>query len=361
MKRLIAMLLTLFLLIPAAQAENSVRWIHGGNADRVHLRAEPSAKSKSLGLYFTGTDAILIDRLEDWAFVMVGDVSGYIMSEYLTDGQPAQLGPWYAVDNPNSTWVNLRMSPDRDGMAIAEVNNGEAVHILGETADGWSYVEWQGVKGYMVKEYLSPAGESAAGQTRMLGRTPEGDAILAFDAPNGQPLYFVSAQEQPHVTFRDVNFDGATDIVVFTIMGASNFYTEFFVWDAAAGQYVQAEVSGIDYPLCNFELHPEEGIVSSHANNGGAGSLHEICLFRWAGTKLDIIRRAVSRELEVFEMTGAVFTSTTYTDVLDVKVHDYTTGEYGGTVLWEKTIPVEETEYRDFYTEETDALWQGLK
>lgn len=136
MKKLLILLVTLGLWLNAAAAETGVRWIDGGNADRVHLRAAPSAKAESLGLYFTGTDVILIDQVGEWAWVMVGDAEGWIMADYLTPYVTNRMGPMYMVDNPHSTWVNLRMSPSMDGTVALCPDNGTAVRILGETADG---------------------------------------------------------------------------------------------------------------------------------------------------------------------------------------------------------------------------------
>ena len=361
MKKMLTLLLILFLCMPAGSAESSVYRITGGNADRVHLRAAPSTSADSLGLYFTGTDAILIDWIDDWAWVMIGSEEGWIMMDYLIRDDVAQLGPWYMVDNPHSTWVNLRMEPSLEGSVALCPDNGTVVHILGETADGWSYVECEGVKGYMVTDYLSPAEMQMEQGTTILGKTAAGDYIHQYITPNGQPIYFTALMDDPPVTFRDVNFDGVTDIVVFVSMGASNFFTEFFVHDAAAGAYVRAEHPAIDQGLCNYQLYPEYGIVGSRANNGSAGAEHEECLFRWEGTDLKLIRRAVSEELREFSFIGSTYTTTIYTDMLHMTVHDYQFGEYEGTLLWEKIVALKDTEYRDIFNEENEALWQGLK
>ena len=42
----------------AEPAQNVPAVIDGENADRVHLRAGPSVQSKSLGIYFTGTELL---------------------------------------------------------------------------------------------------------------------------------------------------------------------------------------------------------------------------------------------------------------------------------------------------------------
>lgn len=362
MKRLLSILLVLLLCVPAAVAESPVFYIDGRNADRVHLRAEPSTGADSMGLYYTGTEVLIVAYEDDWAWVMVGDEDGYIMLEYLTLEYTSRCGPSMIVDNPDSTWVNLRMAPSMQGMVAMRPENGTLVQVLGETKDGWSYVDCEGVKGYMVTDYLAPMEDAEANErTIILGETAERDYIHQYIAPNGQSIYFVSMEEEPPITFRDVNFDGVTDIVVFVTMGASNFFTEFFVYDTAAGEYVRAEHRGIDYGLCNYQLYPEYGIVESQAVNGYAGALHEYCLFRWKGTDLELIRRAVSEELTETTFDADAYTHTTYKDILHMTVRDYQAGESGGTLLWEQTITLEDTEYRDIFNEEDEALWQGIK
>lgn len=76
---------------------------------------------------------------------------------------------------------------------------------------------------------------------------------------------------------------------------------------------------------------------------------------------MKLLRRAVSDELTESTRSGSAYTTTTYTDVMHIAVTDYQSGEYGGTVIWEQTIPLEDTEYRDIFTEEMEALWQGIK
>ena len=66
-------------------------------------------------------------------------------------------------------------------------------------------------------------------QAEIVGQTGDGTFIHRHIAPNGQELYFVSLERDPRVLMEDVNFDGIDDVVVYTAVGASNFFTEFFV------------------------------------------------------------------------------------------------------------------------------------
>lgn len=360
MKKWLMILLALLMTTPLAVAETGVRWIDGGNADRVHLRAEPSTGAESHGLYFTGTDAILIDQRGDWAWVMVGDVDGWMDASYLTAAETPRRGPWYVVDNPSSTWVNLRMSPSMDGMVILRADNGTAVHLLGETADGWSYVDCDGVMGYMVTDLLSPMEDAALHQpTTILSDAASDGYIHQYIAPNGKPIYFTAEMEAPYITFDDVNFDGRDDIVILTISGATNGWFKFFVYDAARDEYVYAH-TGEDAGLINYETYPEYGIVASRGSNGNAGLLHVWNLYRWEGTDLRLIRSAVSDEWaeDIFE--GSTYTQIIHGDMLHLVVRDHT-ADYGESVLLELLLPKEDAEYRDIFTEETEALWRGIK
>ncbi len=359
MKRLLSFLLMLLLCSPAATAESSVYYIDGGNADRVHLRAEPFITSDSLGLYFTGTDVIVIDMTAEWAWVMVGDEDGYIMREYLTQAYTNRSGPWYVVDNPHDTWVNLRMSPSMDGMVAMCPENGTRVQLLGETADGWSYVDCDGVMGYIMSSLLSPwEEEEVARETELLAN--EGVYIHRYTAPNGQHIYFTAYTEYPGVDFVDVNFDGYEDIVITTGRWAKCDTVRFYRYDAERDQYEVVMQTTVDDGLMNYVLYPEYGLVGTYIANGNAGLLHVWNLYRWDGNDLQLIRSAVSDEWSEDIFEGQTYTNIIHGDTLHVTVNDYTNDD-GDSLLWEIIISKEDTEYRDIFTEEQEALWQGLK
>lgn len=202
---------------------------------------------------------------------------------------------------------------------------------------------------------------AATAETTVLGYMPDDEYIHQYVAPNGQLLWFTAMEEKPHVVFEDVNFDGYADIVIFVSMGVSNFFTEFFVYDVQADIYCLATHSPIEYGICNYQLHPAAGLVESQVSNGAAGALHDKCLFRWEGNHLKLVRRAVSEEKTDSAFHDAGFTMTQWNNILHITVRDYLAGEAGGSIIFEETIALEDTEYRDIFTEESEALWQGLR
>ena len=365
MKKLAVILLALLLCVPAVMAESSVYFIDGRDADRVHLRAEPSTQADSLGLYFTGTSVIVIDQVNDFAWVMVGDVTGYIMADFLTRNITVPSGPWCIVDNPGSTWANLRMSHSMDGMVAMCPDNGTAVRLLGETADGWSYVECDGVMGYILTSLLTERtlllDPSSRPQATFLAEDGTGSYryIYRFAAPNGQELYFTTSMWEPFVEFTDVNFDGIDDIVVMLASGASNAYYAFFVYDEASDTYYRVDCEHSDTGLANYQLYPELGIVVSHSNDGNAGATHNYMLFTWEDGWLKHLRSAASVNLEEYSYGNGYSTVTTWHDRVRIVVWDHSGDE--SIKLFEEFITLEDTEYRDIFNEEMEALWQGLR
>lgn len=130
--------------------------INGLTSDRVHLRAQASANSASLGLYFTGTEVTLrSDVRNGWVPVTIGAVDGYVDARYLVfNGTVAGRQPAMTVRNPNSSWVHLRSAPSTSSKSLGTLYNGNQVTVLGETSNHWYYVSTASGRGYVVGEFL---------------------------------------------------------------------------------------------------------------------------------------------------------------------------------------------------------------
>ena len=371
MKRLFSILMAISLLFSCAGAEK-VLYVQGQTSDRVHLRAEASANAKSLGLYFTGTAAVqLSEAVNGWVKVSIGKETGYIHQAYLSDADYVpSVAPEYVVSNPHSTWVNLRSAPSTKSEALAQYDNGTPVFLLGETADGWSYVKTDLLMGYMMTEMISHAGhqfvwgfnsaDEIAAQTTIVGQTRENDWIHHYVADNGQDIFFPAIEERPTITKHDVNSDGQQDLVIYTAMGASCLFCRFYVYNG--GMYTLVTQNGMAVELCNYELYPGKQLVFSSANNGYAGALFEKEIYRWTndGTQLQLVRRAVSDDLTETEwVMGEKYTTTTWLNKLHVKVFDFTTDEPNGTLVWEGKNATEQIDSA-WFDQIDNILWQGL-
>ncbi|MBR6571440.1 MAG: SH3 domain-containing protein [Clostridia bacterium] len=410
MKRLTALLLAMMMLtaLPAALAENTV-YIACPNAPIVILMCTPDEDSMKRGLFRSGTPAVIDEARsdEEWAYVTIGEVQGFLQRAYLSDTQPQSAAETWYVSNPHSTWVHLRQGPSTDTPSLGRYDNGTPVLHMGEV-DGWCYLQVDGKTGYMYYSMLEssepanvPAPTVVPGgfipittstpeptayvdwsawdfgndeprvtpaftpaptptpfptYTTILGMTSAGDYIHLYATANNQYICFDATEETPYFFEEDVNFDGMNDIVVCTIRGASNAFYEFFVFDGT--RYHHAAYPGEGIP--NYVLYPDEQLVSSHVNNGWAASLHEICLYRWDGYKLKTIRRATGEEYTETQFESDRTITTTWNDRVRFRVWHDSEDTDEGTVVFEEIVKLDDLDYDVFLREEA-ALWEGLR
>lgn len=141
----------------AESTQNIPATIDGGNADRVHLRAEPSIQAKSLGLYFTGTELLCKSTpMQEWTKVVIGSQEGYVKSEYLRwgdDRESVQSKQPFGTIKAQS-WVNMRDAPSKKAPIKQKLYESDSVSILGETSEHWSYVQSGDTYGYIMSKFL---------------------------------------------------------------------------------------------------------------------------------------------------------------------------------------------------------------
>jgi len=158
MKKYIALLLSLTLLACTASAlAGGTEYAVVNNpdmADRLNLRQEPSTGAKSLGKYLNGVVVRVLENVNDrWAKVQVGDVTGYMMREYLADaaGDPPvrPMDIVLRVKNPAAAGMQCIMdTPYGDYQPIVNVPDGARVMLLGFYGDH-AHIQYGGITGYM--------------------------------------------------------------------------------------------------------------------------------------------------------------------------------------------------------------------
>lgn len=185
----------------------------------------------------------------------------------------------------------------------------------------------------------------ACAVAQVVGQTPDGDCIHRVETADGQALYYVASEgTEEKMIEEDVNFDGVPDLVALLGQGASNIRQMFFV--RTEDGYVPALQQGEDADgVWNYSLDTERQLVVSDANNGLAGALRDKALYRWEGTTLALVRRAVSKDAAPEGPRG----STLIFSVMDAD----------GDVLWTKTMQTENIT-ADFFDEWDSALYSGM-
>lgn len=143
-------------LLQVAHNEFGRAFVNGKTADRVHLRAGAGTNYDSLGLFFTGTPVTyLSDPNAVWVQVQIGAATGYMMSEYLGTGAVTSRQPTAAVSNiASNDQISIYKIPQARTEVAGWAKYGDRLTILGETQDGWYYVQYGDVRGYVSTDFL---------------------------------------------------------------------------------------------------------------------------------------------------------------------------------------------------------------
>lgn len=188
MKRFLSLLLLLVCgcvcVSPACALEYGYETalVDGLTADRVHLRVAPSTDAASLGLYYSGAEALLLGLEGDWAHIRMGAQEGYMMRRYLRIGAEPQT----ATDRRPSGEVSAAEgalvwnTPDLNKPATATAAQGQSLIVQGETAEHAYYVQTGEDFFYL-----------QADQVRITG------SVAAPDQPASRQLRQVLQDEQP--------------------------------------------------------------------------------------------------------------------------------------------------------------------
>lgn len=149
-------MLVLIVLLPAfSSAEETIlMYIADGDETSVTLYEEASLQSCIRGNYGTGTPVWVIQSENDWAYVRIGKSTGYVGARYLTEICPDT--PVKTAMVHSDGYLNLRLQPTTESASLNRLRDGQQLVILGETADGWSFVSVpaSGQNGYVMAEYV---------------------------------------------------------------------------------------------------------------------------------------------------------------------------------------------------------------
>ena len=129
-------------------------------ADRLNLRAAPSANADSLGKYYNGVEVLVLgDAGNGYWHVQVNCTKtvGYMDAAYLTTAYvDASLRPTAKVRNPNAALTNIRSAPSYASEVLYTAENGEGLAVMGVTPDGWLHVQTEGIFGYIRSSLVTP-------------------------------------------------------------------------------------------------------------------------------------------------------------------------------------------------------------
>ena len=169
--RILCLLLCLAVMVPCVNALGETTKVA---AYLLRLRENPSGNARVLDAYPRGTTVTILKKGDSWTKVRVHGKEGYMMTSLLSygrnkassatesktsrSGKAGQTGA--AVTSGDTMYVmkgirlNLRDSAGTSGDIIASFRGGTKVTVL-RKGRHWTYVEVEGLVGYMGSDYLT--------------------------------------------------------------------------------------------------------------------------------------------------------------------------------------------------------------
>ncbi len=137
-------------------ANLNTRYVRNPNPnDRLHLRTGASKSALSLGKYYNGTPVTVLSEQDNWAYVQVGTLNGYMWTPYLSKDYVQSAQPIVTVNNVSGTGLHLRGGQSTESTDLGLYKNGTQAVVLG-LSEGWCHVEVNGQTGFMLREKLTP-------------------------------------------------------------------------------------------------------------------------------------------------------------------------------------------------------------
>ena len=128
MKR-IAAICVMLTVMTAGQALAWTAWVSGAS---LNVRVAPDQSSAVLGRLLTGAQVEASDADGIWCSVYLGELTGYVMREYLAGMKTAQAPACTVVSPYGTLTVAMRSRPSNSYATLGILPTGESVELLGE-------------------------------------------------------------------------------------------------------------------------------------------------------------------------------------------------------------------------------------
>lgn len=160
---MLCLVLALALPLGALAGEGEPQAMYVSNpipTDRLYLREEATTSSTPLGLYYNGTVVEVLSPGEQFTYVLVGELTGYMLTEFLsTSRDTLELENWASVyfDSPNQK-LRLRAGVAEGSVTLGLFPIGTAVQIREDDTDFYK-VRTLAQEGYMSKQFILRDGD----------------------------------------------------------------------------------------------------------------------------------------------------------------------------------------------------------
>ena len=163
-------------------------------AATVNLRAGPGTDYDVLEEYERYDTLLVTGTCEEWYRVKLDGLRGYMLKEYVAMGDVPEPTPAYTVEEldeyvdgyVNAKTINLRAGPGTSYDVLGEYERYDTLLVTGKCEE-WYRVKLDGLRGYMLKEYVTIGQVKEAEPTPKPTPTPEISIPVTEETPVSTP------------------------------------------------------------------------------------------------------------------------------------------------------------------------------
>ena len=153
------------------------------NGGWLNIRSAPSMYAAVPSTIPNGATVSVLLKGTEFCFITYNGQSGFVGSSYLNYGGGGGSGILTAtVQTGNSGKLNMRDQASTQGAVIGRYSNGTVVSVLQKGSD-WSFINVNGVKGYVMTKYLHFGSSPSYGTTKTVYNTNGGTYVNLRTTP----------------------------------------------------------------------------------------------------------------------------------------------------------------------------------
>lgn len=124
----------------------------------LNVRTEPNEDADRVGKLYKDCGGSILERKDGWTKIQSGNLVGWASDEYLLFGEEAEavaneVGLLLATNETDA--LRLRKEPSTEVGFYTMIAKGEEMEVIEEREDGWVYVAYDDMEGYVSGEYVN--------------------------------------------------------------------------------------------------------------------------------------------------------------------------------------------------------------
>lgn len=124
----------------------------------LNVRTEPNEDADRVGKLYKDCGGTILERKDGWTKIQSGNLVGWASDEYLLFGEEAEavaneVGLLLATNETDA--LRLRKEPSTEVGFYTMIAKGEEMEVIEEREDGWVYVAYGDMEGYVSGEYVN--------------------------------------------------------------------------------------------------------------------------------------------------------------------------------------------------------------